>query len=163
MFGLRFRRFREQVEVEIGRLLDAEVGEDPVRAMLFGVEGLESRLHLEFEHGCTALQAAVSTCAVMFAAAIERAPELWLDAGRIEHRLVERDAAPCSGLEALMCRFLERAEDALDEGLIDDRLFTFASTEILGTLEGLDERERTTSRFTALFTDDDDDRGATAA
>ena len=151
MFGLRFRRFREQVDAEIGRLLGADVRDEPVRGMLAAVDGLEGRLHLEFEHGCTAVQAAVSTCAVMFACAIELSPELWSQGCAIEHRLVERDAAPCSGLEALMCRFLEQAEIALDAGLIDDRLFTFASTEILGTLEGLDAGARSMNRVAALL------------
>ena len=161
MFGRRWRKFRRDVDADIGRLLDVGVDQAPVSTMLGGIDDLEEDLHEQFEHGCTALQAAVSTCAVMFACEIARTPELWPQARRIEQHLVE--GGDCGGceLEAMMRRFLDRAEALLEHGLIDDRLFTFASTEILGTLEGLDPGERSTHRVVALFAEEE--HGATAA
>ena len=153
MFGHRWRSFRRDVDGCIGRLLGVEVEREPVRGMLGGMDDLEAILRREFAHGCTSMQSAVSVCAQMFAAEIERCPELWPEARGIEHRLVERDAPAGCDFEALMTRFLEQAEALLEAGAIDDRLFTFASTEILGTLEGLGPQERSTSRVTGLFAD----------
>lgn len=151
MFGHRWRTFRRDVDRQIERLLGCATGEAPVRQLLDGFEEREEVLRAEFAHGCTSVQSAVSVCAMMFAAAIEQSPELWPEAVLVEHRLVDRDGPSGCTLEALMRRFLENAEKLLDKGLIDDRLFTFASSEILGTLEGLDAEARTTHRVVGLF------------
>ena len=151
MFGHRWRSFRRDVDRQVGRLLGRPVGEEPVRGLVEGFEELEDVLREEFEHGCTSVQSAVSVCAMAFAAAIERSPEMSAEAAGVEHRLVDRDGASGCTLEALMRRFLEHAELLLEKHLIDDRLFTFASSEILGTLEGLAPDERTTHRFVGMF------------
>ena len=158
MFGQRWRTFRRDVEAEMGRLLGVAVSEEPVRGMIARFEELEDVLRREFGHGCTPVQSAVSVCAQMLSDQIEQCPELWPDARRIEHRLVERDGPDGCDFERQMRRFLEEAERLLEAGRIDDRLFTFASSEILGTLEGMDAQARTTSRIAGLF-----EAGASAA
>ena len=151
MFGQRWRNFRRDVEAHIGLLTGADAREEPLRGMLARFEDLEPTLKREFEHGCTSVQTAVSVCAQMLAAELEQCPDLWPQARGIEHRLVERDAPPACRFETQMRRFLEQAEVLLERGLIDDRLFTFASSEILGTLEGLDPQARSANRVTSLF------------
>ena len=162
MFGHRWRNFRRDVDRHIERLVGAGADEEPVRSMLARFEDVDEVLRREFAHGCTSTQSAVSICAQMFAAEIEQCPELWPQARRLEHRLADRDGPTRCPFETHMRRFLEEAERLLERGLIDDRLFTFAASEILGTLEGLDAYERSTSRVTALFAEDDGAAGATA-
>ena len=163
MFGHRWRSFRRDVDRHIERLLGCPATESPVRRLLDGFEEREDVLRAEFAHGCTSVQSAVSVCAMMFAAAIEQSPELWPEAVLVEHRLVDRDGPSGCTLETLMRRFLENAEKLLDKGLIDDRLFTFASSEILGTLEGLDADERSTHRVVGLFAQQRAEGGAGAS
>ena len=153
MFGHRWRSYRREVDRQVGRLLGKAIWEEPVRGLVADFEELEDVLREEFDHGCTAVQSAVSVCAMMFAAAIEASPDMAAGAVAVERRLVQGDASSDSELEALMRRFLQQAERLLQKGLIDDRLFTFASSEILGTLEGMDADERLTHRFVGMVPD----------